>query len=260
MFRRIPAAFFFTLGLPLVVLVLVNALFGDGTVGPPGERWPVRQFYTGGLAAFTAVTATYTNLANMVPLRREEGVLKRWRSTPLPRWVYIAGFVVYAVAVAVIGALVMLSVGVVAYDLHVDVAKLPAALVTFLIGVTAFSALGLAVASAVPSAEAAPAVANATILPLAFISDVFVVTDDAPRWVEVVGGIFPLRPFVQAFQGCFNPVAEGSGFDAPKLAVVAAWGVAGAVIALKAFRWEPSPGRAGARARRRGRRPAAARP
>ena len=79
MFRRVPIALFFTLLLPLIMLVLFNALFGDGEVTVDGTTWPTRQFYTGGLAAFTAVSATYTNLANMVPIRREEGVLKRWR-------------------------------------------------------------------------------------------------------------------------------------------------------------------------------------
>ena len=91
MFWRVPIALFFTLLLPLIMLVLFNALFGDGEVTVDGKTWPTRQFYTGGLAAFTAVSATYTNLANMVPIRREEGVLKRWRGTPLPTWIYLAG-------------------------------------------------------------------------------------------------------------------------------------------------------------------------
>jgi ABC-2 type transport system permease protein len=75
MFWRTPIALFFTIMLPLMMLVLFNALFGGNTVETDQGLWPVNQFYTGGLAAFTAVSATYTNLANMVPFRREEGVL-----------------------------------------------------------------------------------------------------------------------------------------------------------------------------------------
>ena len=82
-FWRTPIALFFTILLPLVMLVLFNAIFGGNTVETDEGSWPVNQFYTGGLAAFTAVSATYTNLANMVPIRREEGVLKRWRGTVL---------------------------------------------------------------------------------------------------------------------------------------------------------------------------------
>ena len=83
-FTRVPVALFFTIILPLVMLVLFNALFGDNTIETDEGDWSVRQFYTGGLAAYTAVSATFSNLANMVPIRRDEGVLKRWRSTPLP--------------------------------------------------------------------------------------------------------------------------------------------------------------------------------
>jgi ABC-2 type transport system permease protein len=246
---RSPVGMFFTIALPIVMLVLFNALFGDGTVTTDSGEWSVRQFYTGGLAAFTAVSATYTNLVNVVPIRRDDGILKRWRSTPLPTWTYLTGWIGAAVAVALGGVVGMLALGVVFYDLDVDVAKLPAMVVTFLIGVAAFAALGLAVASLVPSADTAPAVANATILPLAFVSDVFVAADEPPRWLDVLGDVFPLKPFVNAFQDTLNPLVDAPAFDVGRLAVVAAWGVAGALVATRTFRWEPAT-RAG-RSRRR---------
>jgi ABC-2 type transport system permease protein len=239
-FRRIPIAVFFTLGLPLIMLVLFNALFGSNPVDTPTGSWSTAQFYTGGLAAFTAVSATFTNIANMVPLRRDEGVLKRWRGTPLPTWTYIAGFICSAVAIAVAGVVVMLALGVVAYDLDIEAAKVPAAVATFLIGVSAFAALGMALASLVKSASSASAAANAIILPLAFVSNVFVELDDAPRWLEIVGNLFPLKPFVESFQACFNPTIDAPAFDWASMAFVAAWGVLGLVVALTRFRWEPS--------------------
>jgi ABC-2 type transport system permease protein len=249
-FVRTPIALFFTLALPLMMLVLFNALFGDAEVDTMGGTWPLSQFYTGSLAAFTAVSATFTNLANVVPIRREEGVLKRWRGTPLPPWIYIAGSIGGAVVVAAAGVVITLTLGVVAYDLEIDVAKLPAAAVTFLVGVGTFAALGMAVAAMVSSPEAAPAVANAIILPLAFVSDVFIRIDDPPAWVDFVGDLFPLKPFVQSFQAAFNPHVEPPAFEWGKLAFVAAWGVAGMLMALRWFKWEPSV-RAGTRRRRR---------
>ena len=54
-FMRSPVGLFFTLGLPLFMLILFNALFSDGTVDTPEGSWSIQQFYTGGLAAFTAV-------------------------------------------------------------------------------------------------------------------------------------------------------------------------------------------------------------
>jgi len=217
-------------------------LFGDGDVTIDGSTWPIRQFYTGGLAAFTAVSATYTNLANMLPIRREEGVLKRWRGTPLPAWIYLAGVIGSAVVIAAFGVLIMLGLGVVAYDLEVEAAKVPAAAVTFVVGVAAFAALGMAVAGLVPSASSASAVANATILPLAFVSNVFIPLEDPPAWLATIGDIFPLKPFASSFQDAFNPLVDAPAFDWGALAVVAAWGIAGLVVALTTFRWEPIPG------------------
>ena len=98
----------------------------------------------------------------------------------------------------------------------------------------------MAVASLVPNPDAAPAVANAIILPLAFVSDVFIQIDDPPAWVDFVGDLFPLKAFVQAFQAAFNPNVEPPAFEWGKLAFVAAWGVAGLVVALRWFKWEPS--------------------
>ena len=246
-FVRSPVGMFFTLGLPIFMLILFNALFGGGTVETPAGEWSVQQFYTGGLAAFTAVSATYTNLVNVVPIRRDEGILKRWRSTPVPPSAYLAGWILGALAIAVLGVVLQLTLGVIAYDLSIEVSKVPAMLLTFVVGVGSFAALGLAVSGLVPNADSAPAVANATILPLAFISDVFIPTDNPPRWLEVIGNVFPLKPFVNAFQNTLNPLVESPGLSWGKLAVVAAWGVGGAVVASRTFRWEPSHGSTGKR-------------
>jgi ABC-2 type transport system permease protein len=249
-FRRTPIALFFTIMLPLVMLVLFNALFGDDVVQTDQGPWPINQFYTGGLAAFTAVSATYTNLANMVPLRREEGVLKRWRGTPLSPAAYLSGFVGSAIVVAVLGAGIMLGVGVAAYDLEIEAAKVPAMIVTFLVGVFTFSALGLAVAGLIPNARSAPAVANATLLPLAFVSNIFIPIEDPPQWMETLGDIFPLKPFTVSFQDTLNPLVEAPAFNWAKLGYVALWGIAGAIVAIKFFRWESVAGGRSTRGRR----------
>jgi len=250
-FRRIPVAVFFTLGLPLIMLVLFNALFGSGTVDTPLGSWSASQFYTGGLAAFTAVSATFTNLANMVPIRRDEGVLKRWRGTPLPTWTYLAGFILSAVIIAVVGVVFMLSLGVVAYGLEIDAAKMPAAAVTFLVGVGSFAALGMALSALVKSASSASAAANAIILPMAFVSNIFIPLEDPPRWLEVIGNVFPLKPFAQSFQDCFNPLVDAPAFNWGAMALMAGWGAVGLVVALTRFTWEPSGSTSRSRSSRR---------
>ena len=146
-FIRIPVALFFTILMPLGMLLLFNSLFaGNATTveGPSGE-WPLQQFYVGSLAAFTAVSGTFTNLANMIPDRRENGIMKRWRGTPLPCWAYLGGFIGSGIVVALGGVLIMLGVGVVFYGTDVDAAKLPVAAVTFFVGTASFAARGAAV-------------------------------------------------------------------------------------------------------------------
>ena len=256
LFLRTPIAVFFTILLPLIMLVLFNALFGDSDVDTGSGAWPMSQFYTGALAAFTAVSATFTNLANVVPIRRDEGVLKRWRGTPQRPWVYIGGLIGSAIALAAAGVLIMLALGVVAYDLDIEAVKVPAAIIVFLVGVASFAAMGMAIAGLCPSASAASALANAIILPMAFISDVFIPMEDPPEWLATLGDILPLKPFVQSFQDALNPLVPAPAFNWDKLARVAAWGVLGLLVAIRWFRWEPARG--GATTRRRRARVAAA--
>jgi len=104
---------------------------------------------------------------------------------------------------------------------------------------TAFQVVVEGFTGAIPNADAAPPVVNATILPLLFISGVFIpIGDHAPRWVDVVGNIFPVRHLVDAFLGAYygKPFFDFSWTD---VGVVALWGVVGLVVAARTFSWEP---------------------
>lgn len=89
-----------------------------------------------------------------------------------------------------------------------------------------------------PNADAAPAVVNAAILPLLFISNVFIPLQDPPAWIDVVGGIFPVRPFADATLASFF-APTGSGFQGGDLLILAIWGLAGITLAARFFTWEP---------------------
>ncbi|MDP8958826.1 MAG: ABC transporter permease [Actinomycetota bacterium] len=255
LFWRTPVAAFFTLIFPLMFLVLFELLFGGQAV--PGEL-SVAQFFAPSLAVFAAASATYTNLGIGVSIARDQGILKRVRGTPLPPWIYLAGRIGSGIWIAFLGTVLMLGVGVLVYDLQVRVATLPAATLAFLVGVATFAALGLTLAAFSPTGDSAPAIANVTLLPLAFISDVFIpLSEDAPRWLQLLGGLFPLKHFVHAFQHPFNPFVQQAGrIQWDHLAVMAAWGVVGVVLALRFFSWEPRHGERVGRRRRRRRRAA----
>lgn len=253
LFWRTPVAAFFTIAFPLMFLLLFSVIFGTETFEITGRGvYSVAQFYAPALAVFAAASATYTNIGVGTAISRDEGILKRFRGTPLPAWTYMAGLIGSGVWIAFIATMVMMTVGVIFFDVNVEVAKLPAALLTFTTGTACFAALGLALAAAAPTGDSAPAMANATILPLAFLSDVFIAIDNPPEWLTAVGDFFPLRHFVQAFQDAFHPLTESPAFRWQHLGVMAIWLVVGALLALKFFTWEPRQGGSGRR-RRRGR-------
>ncbi len=258
-FWRSPISAFFTIVFPLMFLIIFATLFGSEELGDTGVT--TAQFYAPALAVFGAVSATYTNLGIGTAISRDEGILKRVRGTPLPPWIYMAGRVGSAIWIAFIAVVLMMGVGVVAYGVNIYAAALPAALLTFVVGVACFAALGLLLAALAPSGEAAPAIANATLLPLAFISDIFVApSENSPGWSATLGDIFPLKHFAVAFSDAFHPdrvAAAGSSwldhFHWGDLGVMALWLVGGVILAVRFFTWEPRGGERKRSARKRAR-------
>ena len=237
-FWRNPVAAFFTLGLPFIMLVLFGSLFTwdiDVGFGPI----PAAQFYTPGLAAFTAANAALGNLGITLAFQRQFGFLKRVRGTPMPPSAFLGGSVGSSVWIALIGTLIMMLVGVLFFDVGIAAAKIPAAFVSFLVGTTAFAALGLGLAAVAPSGNSAPAVANAVILPMAFVSNIFVPAEDPPAWLRILGDVLPLKHFGQAFGAAFHPAVPAPAWQGTDLAILAAWAVAGALVAVRFFDWMP---------------------
>lgn len=239
---RSPMASFATLVIPLMVLLAVSLLY-EGT--HLRDRGNIRyvQFFTPAMVAFAVVTACYMGLISSTTLARDEGILKRIRSTPLPPWVYMAGRLVAAGLVALLSAIVVVAVGAGVYSFQVVWSSIPAVLVTLVLAIFCFCALGLAVTVLVPSADSALPIAWGTILPLCFISDVFQPIDNAPGWLRTIASVFPLRPFADDLEAAFNPVLGTRAIQWGHLGVLAAWGVAAAAFALLRFRWEPGDGR-----------------
>jgi ABC-2 type transport system permease protein len=141
--------------------------------------------------------------------------------------------------VALLLVVIVAAFGAVFYGVPVPWAQLPALLVTLLLGAATFCALGLAVSAFVPNADAAPAVVNAAILPLLFISNVFFPLQNAPEWINVVSEIFPVRHFADAMLRIYDVNTLAAGFSNGDLAVMAIWGVIGLFVAARFFSWEP---------------------
>lgn len=239
-FFRTPIAAFFTLAFPLFFLVLINLLNSGATIDSLGGI-PLAQFTTPGIAVFGMVTATFTNLAINTAAARDSGVLKRVLSTPVPMSVHLAGRLCAAVLIGVVSVVIMLAIGVLLFGVEIPWSELPLILLLMVLGAAAFSSLGLAVAALSPNARSAPALANAVILPLAFISGIFFPLEGAPDWLQTVASLFPLEPFASAVIEIFNPTLD-PGFPWRALITMALWLVAGVVLAVRYFSWEPRAG------------------
>ena len=241
-FWRNPAAAFFTFAFPLLFLVIFSTLLGGGTSpSPTGEEIESTTYFIPAILSFSVVTACFTNIAISISFSRDEGILKRLRGTPCPGWVYLAARVLHAVFVNTILVVIVLLFGQIFYGVDIPLNTLPAFLLTLVVGAGAFCALGLAATCAVPNAEAAPAVVNVMVLPLLFLSGTFIPIGDAPQWIQTFAGLFPIKHFLDAmFESLLPPADNPSGFLWSSVIVIALWGIAGILIAVRFFRWEPS--------------------
>jgi ABC-2 type transport system permease protein len=247
-FFRNPTAAFFTLFFPLMFFIVFSLIFGNDEIEALGVT--LAQYFGPAMAVFAAVSASYTNVAVSTAYQRDEGILKRVRGTPLPASVYLGGKVVSAAFVAAVSVAIMLAVGVAFYGIQIYASTIAAAVVTFFIGVGCFAALGLLVAGLVGSGEGATAVTNATLLPLAFVSGIFIIpTESAPGWLDTVANIFPLKHFVEPFTDAFNPTYSGSAWQWAHLGYMLLWGVVALVLGVRLFKWESPTG--GGRSKKR---------
>jgi ABC-2 type transport system permease protein len=232
---------FFTLVLPVLFLVIFASVFGGGhhTVPVSGGRIDTSVYYVPGIITLGIIAAAFVNLVTSVTAQRETGVLKRRRATPVPAAAVIAGRALTAVVVALGITGVLLAIGWAAYGAHIPARTAPALVVTVVVGTLAFCCLGYALASIIRNEDAAQPITQAVMLPLYFISGVFVSVTVLPNWLVDVAGVFPVRHLAAALLVAYNPHTSGSGFAATDLLVVAAWGVGGLLVALRTFRWLP---------------------
>ena len=236
-FWRNPAAVFFTALLPLIFLFILASVFNNAEIS--GLDVKGATYYVPAILTLAVISATTVKLATNLPAEREAGQLKRVRGTPLPPAIFVAGRVGNSLVITAIMVVLVSVIGAVIYGVDIPTNTMPALLVTLAVGAFSFSCLGFALAAVIPTADAAPAVTNATVLPLYFLSGVFIPQDELPKGVIDFADIFPIRHFFEAMFTAWDPHTTGAGFEWGHLAVVAVWGVFGLIVAIRFFRWEP---------------------
>jgi ABC-2 type transport system permease protein len=241
-FWRNPASVFFTVAFPVVLLLIFATVFGNDTVNVRGGI-DTTTYYVPAIITLSVISATMQSLAMTLVIAREDGRLKRSRGTPMPPWVFIAGRVGNSIVVALMMLVLLAGIGRVLYGVSIPWERLPEILVVLVVGAASFCCLGVALTAAIPSQDAAAPIVNAMLLPLYFLSGVFIPDDQLPSGVIHFADLFPIRHFFEAFFDAYVPAAGGGASLAwGHLAIVAIWGVAGLLLAVRFFRWTPRSG------------------
>jgi ABC-2 type transport system permease protein len=234
LFWRNREAAFFSFLFPILLLVLIGSVYGD----EPIEGVSAATFLLIGLLGYGVAANAFAALAITLVVRREAGLLKRVRGTPLGPGTYLAAMIGSTVLVIALQVVAQLLLGV--YVLDADWPDRPLAFAfAILLGAAAFAALGLAVTTVVRTAEGSSAVVNAIYLPMAFISGVFFSTEEMPAFLEAISEVLPLTYFLDLIRASFVP---DESYAASALVVLSLWALVGLVIAVRRFRWEPREG------------------
>jgi ABC-2 type transport system permease protein len=234
-FWRNPAAVFFTVLFPVVLLLIFATVFGDQTIDT-GDGIDATAYYVPAIITLAVISATMQTLAMSLVIAREDGRLKRGRGTPMPGWVFIAGRIGNSVVIAVLMLALVAAIGKVLYGVPIPWDRAPELLAVLAVGAASFCCLGIALTAVIPSQDAAAPIVNALLLPLYFLSGIFIPDSELPAGVIDFANHFPIRHFFEAF---FDAYESGATVAWGDLAVVAAWGVAGLVLAIRYFRWTP---------------------
>ncbi|MGI8578342.1 MAG: ABC transporter permease [Nocardioidaceae bacterium] len=233
-FWRNPQSAFFTFIFPVVIIAIFGAVFNSSKGDSFYYGLTGLQYYIPTIAALSVLGACYSQLAIGLAIRRQTGILKRLRATPLPAWTYFVGLVAHCIVISIIEVALIIGIGAL-YGVPLP-SHWTAIIVTLVLGAASFCTLGVAVASLIRNSEAAPAVVQFILFPLVFISGTYFPIHSAI--LNNIADVFPVRPFNEALIG---PFAQHTGFDWDHLAVLLAWGVVGAFVAIRCFRWDPRP-------------------
>jgi ABC-2 type transport system permease protein len=231
-FWRSKEAALFIFLFPLLLFLLLGSVYSGKIYGVPAP-----QALLAGMLGYGCANTAFAGLAIQLVVRRELGILKRLRATPLSATTYIAATLASTLLVFLLQAIALFVLGRILYGTPFPHAlgSLVLALVT---GAAAFAALGVATASLIRSAEGSSAVVNFILLPMAFLTGSFGPTHRYPAFLRAIGDVLPLRYFINIVNAVY--LRGHSIWTKPgALSVLAAWGATGLLVAALKFRWEP---------------------
>lgn len=235
-FWRNPQSAFFTFAFPVLVIAIFGGLFGDTKDTSFYYGGNALQYYVSTVAGMSVLGSCYSQLAIVLATRRQNGILKRVRATPLPASTYFVGLLAHCIMVSFIDVLLIVGVGR-CYGLSLPASSQWLQLaVSLVLGATAYCALGIAVASMIRNADAAPAVVQVILFPLLIVSGTYVPIHGV---IGSISGALPVKPLNDALLTAFT--TGGSTFRWHDYGTLLMWGAVSSAVAVHRFRWDPRP-------------------
>jgi ABC-2 type transport system permease protein len=238
LFWRNREAAFFTFLLPIIFFLIFGSIYGDSTITK--EHLRAAPFLEAGMIGYGVASTAFAGLAITMVIRRESGVLKRIRATPLPPATYLLAVLASTFVVFLIEAAVIVAIGRTFFDVAIP-DRLGSLFATLALGAACFAAMGLGLTTAVRSAEGASAVVNFIYLPVAIISGTFFTPKEYPSFLRAIADVLPLTYFTRLTR---DVMVRGHHIwsETGSIAVLLLWGVIGLIAAIRGFRWQPREG------------------
>jgi ABC-2 type transport system permease protein len=236
LFWRNREAAFFTFFLPVIFFLIFGAVYGSDRIKQE-HNVKAASFLEAGMIGYGVAATCFAGLAITLVVRRESGILKRIRSTPLPAVAYLLAVLASTFVVFLIEAVLIVVIGRALFSVAVP-SRLLSLLVVLALGALSFAAMGLGATALVRSSEGSSAVINAIYLPMAIISGTFFTPKTYPEFLRVIADVLPLTHFTELTR---DVMLRGQHVwsDGWAIAVVAAWGAIGLAGAVYGFRWQP---------------------
>jgi ABC-2 type transport system permease protein len=229
-----PIGAFLTIGFSVIFIVIFESTSQHATVAYL-PHVVLGQYYLPAFAAYGVMAACFNILAIQTVNRREMGLLKRLRLSPLSTWMFLAATALSFMVVALIQVVLLLLVGYIGYGVHGPHDVGPFVLV-LLVGMLAFTALGLGISTLVPNADAAGPMISLVFFILVALSGLYFPVKPHSGLAEITG-LFPIRHMITALVDSYNGLPGDSVWN--DVAVLALWGAAGAFVAVRRWQWSP---------------------
>lgn len=231
LFLREPMATFFTVAFPLLLLFAFGAIFGNGPGSAPGEVG-YTTYALPGYVALTIGSLGLLGLPTALAVYRDQGILRRFRVTPLrPAAVLGAQAVVH---LAMLIASTLLLTGAALWVFRVPLPeRLLLTLGALLLAGLSFLAVGFLLGAVLPTVRAAQAVGNALFFPMLFLSGAAIPQFLFPEWLKTTSLALPLTHAARLLQAAW---LQGQWNGSSSLVLVG-MGVACAGVGAYVFRW-----------------------